>query len=157
MYNRFKKKERVDTEIKPGKKYSKLELEEIADQILRDDSKTEICRSCGELGKPSGVKESREQDAIDEAGNQLVLDFSEHICKNGHKWFDGEGKARGIGGDNPILFEEHIYSRKRREIYCKAGLPDPNIVQGIYNRPHPQGRKVNSKAQRKKHGASFYR
>ena len=157
MYNRFKKRERVDTEIKPGVKYTNRDLEEIADQLLRDQSKSEMCRVCGELGEPSGVTKSSPQNAVDEGGNQLVLDFKEHICSNGHKWFDGEGKARGIGGDDPILFEEHIYSRKRREIYCKAGLPDPNIVQGIYNRPHPQGRKVNSKEQRKKHGASYYR
>lgn len=69
----------------------------------------------------------------------------------------GTKKERGIGGDAPILFEEHIYSRKKREIYNINGVPDPEIVQGIYNRVHPQGRKVNSPEARKSNGASFYR
>jgi hypothetical protein len=157
MYNRFKKRERVDTNIDPNRSYNKTELEEIADQLLRDDSKTEICRECGQAGQPNGVVKPSKQNDYDAEGNRLILNFSQHQCPDGHIWWDGEGKAKGIGGDSPILFEEHIYSRKRREIYCKAGLPDPNIVQGMYNRPHPQGRKVNSEAQRKKHGASYYR
>lgn len=67
------------------------------------------------------------------------------------------GKARGIAGENPVLFEEHLYSRKRREIYNQNGVPDPSINEGMFWRTHPQGRKVNSDDQRKKHGASFYR
>jgi hypothetical protein len=158
MYGRFRKRERVDTEIDPEKTYSQRELEEIADQLLRDDTKTEICRSCDQPGSPNGVtRDEPQEDAFDDDGNPLVIQFKEHECANGHKWWDGEGKARSISGENPILFEEHILSRKRREIYCKAGMPDPNIVQGMYNRPHPQGRKVNTEAQRKKHGASYYR
>lgn len=90
-------------------------------------------------------------------GVPLQLAFPEFGCLNGHKWFQGEGAVRGIGGDNPILFEEHFQSRKRREIYTTVGTPDPNIVVGIYNRTHPQGRKVNSEEQRKKNGASFFR
>jgi hypothetical protein len=74
-----------------------------------------------------------------------------------------------IHGENPILFDEHIYNRKRREIYVNAGTPDD--IQGlddergihrgdgqkIFNRTHPSGRKVNSEHQRKKNGASYYR
>lgn len=67
------------------------------------------------------------------------------------------GKPRGIAGENPVLFEEHLYSRKRREIYNQNGVPDPSINEGMFWRTHPQGRKVNSNDQRKKHGASFYR
>jgi len=67
------------------------------------------------------------------------------------------GKQRGIGGDHPILFPEHEYARKRREIYTESGTPDPSLVAGIYNRTHPQGRKVNSKEQRQRNGASYYR
>lgn len=67
------------------------------------------------------------------------------------------GRPIGIGADPPILFEEHIYSRKRREIYNQNGVPDPNIVSGIYWRTHPQGRKVTTPEQRKKNGASWYR
>lgn len=67
------------------------------------------------------------------------------------------GKPKGIKGDAPILFEEHLYARKRREIYNQNGTPDPSINEGMFWRTHPQGRKVNSDAQRRTHGASFYR
>lgn len=74
-----------------------------------------------------------------------------------------------ISGENPILFEEHLYNRRRREILVGSGTPDD--IQGlddergvhrgdgqkIFNRTHPRGRKVNSEEQRKKNGASFYR
>jgi hypothetical protein len=67
------------------------------------------------------------------------------------------GKERGIKGKDPILFDEHIYQRQRREILNENGIPEPGLVQGIYNRVHPEGRKVNSEEQRRKHGASWYR
>ena len=67
------------------------------------------------------------------------------------------GKPNGIKGDNPVLFEEHLYARKRREIYNQNGTPDPSINEGMFWRTHPQGRKVNNDVQRRKHGASFYR
>lgn len=56
-----------------------------------------------------------------------------------------------------VLFYEHMKDRWRREIYTSNGIPDPSIVQGIYWRTHPNGRKVNSDEQRKNNGASFYR
>lgn len=74
-----------------------------------------------------------------------------------------------INGENPILFEEHLYNRRRREINVASGTPDdlkglwdkPGVTRGdgqvLYNRTHPQGRKVNSEEARKKHGASWYR
>lgn len=80
------------------------------------------------------------------------------------------GKERGIGGENPILFQEHIHARWRREIQTEGGVPDPHLSldtskpgrktnnqPGMYNRTHPRGRKVNSEEQRRKHGASYYR
>lgn len=67
------------------------------------------------------------------------------------------GKERGIGGENPILFDEHIYQRQKREILNENGVPEPGLVQGIYYRSHPEGRKVNSEEQRKRNGASYYR
>lgn len=67
------------------------------------------------------------------------------------------GKERGIGGDKPILFEEHIHQRRRREILNENGVPDPALGRGLYFRTHPEGRKVNSEEARKKHGASYYR
>ena len=152
----FFKKE-IATEYIPGNKYTDHEMELIADEILKDDSKAELCRSCELRGIKTGTVKHTEQTLEDESGNRLHIDFHELECKNNHRWFEGEGKARGIGGDNPILFEEHFASRKRREIYTTIGTPDPSIQQGMYYRTHPQGRKVNSKEQRKKNGASFYR
>ncbi len=153
----YKKPEPVDTDIKEGKKYTKTELNLIADEILRQDAKAELCRTCEERGEGTGEKKVMKQEASDEEGHQLVLEFAQMECPNGHVWYQGEGKARTIGGDNPILFEEHIQSRRKREIYTTIGTPDSNIVSGIYNRSHPQGRKINSKEQRKKNGASWYR
>lgn len=149
--------EEVTKEIEPGEAYTKSQLSAKADVWLREDAKTELCRECGERGKETGNRKPVQQDATDDQGNVLIIEFSELECKNGHSWFPGEGKPRGIDGENPILFEEHFHSRRRREIYTSLGTPDPSIQQGIYNRVHPQGRKVNSKEQRKKNGASFYR
>lgn len=42
----------------------------------------------------------------------------------------------------PILFRNQIKRRYQREIYNVNGVPDPEIVSGIYWRAHPQGRKL---------------
>jgi len=157
-----------------GTKYSSEQLIEFADKLLRADSNRELCRKCKEkddsvdflpYGEETGVIESLLQDALDDEGNQLYLDFPELKCEKGHRWFKGEGQRRDIRGPNPILFESHLYNRKRREIYVESGQPDPAFTmdrkgrptQGMYNRTRPDGRKVNTKAQRARNGASFYR
>lgn len=144
-------------EYEEGKSYSARDLERMADELLRDDAKSEQCRTCSKRGELTGEVEHTTQPAVDGEGTPLELDFPEYECVNGHRWFAGEGQLRGIAGDNPILFEEHFQNRRRREIYTSLGTPDPSIVAGIYNRTHPQGRKVNSEEQRKRHGASFFR
>jgi hypothetical protein len=143
--------------LEPGKQYRGSQLEAMADQLLREDARMEVCRQCDGRGEETGVVEVVPQEATDAQGNPLVLEFKQLGCEKGHTWWPGEGQVRGIGGDNPILFEEHLAARRRREIYTTAGTPDPEIVSGIYNRVHPQGRKVNSEEQRRKNGASFYR
>lgn len=157
-----------------GTKYSSEDLIAFADKLLREDSNRELCRKCKEkdnsteflpYGEETGVIESLPQEALDEEGNQLYLDFPELKCEKGHRWFKGEGQRRDIRGPNPILFESHLYNRKRREIYVEAGVPDPAFTMdrhgrptiGIYNRAHPDGRKINTKSQRAKNGASYYR
>lgn len=55
-----------------------------------------------------------------------------------------------------ILLNCHLRERASREIYNANGLPDPNIVVGIYNRTHPAGRKFSTPEERKS-GRSFYR
>lgn len=73
---------------------------------------------------------------------------------------------REAGSDDecPILFQEHIEPRWRKEVLTKAGSPDQAVTnslsndgQNMYNRQHPEGRKVNSEQQRKVNGASYYR
>jgi hypothetical protein len=141
-----------------GKKYSNYEMELMADELLRADSRSELCQTCDERGNPTGaVKPVPQPDFIDDQGRMLVLDYKELMCANGHRWHEGEGNPRSIQGENPILFEEHLASRRRREIYCTVGTPDPSIQQGIYHRTHPEGRPTNTPEQRKKSGASFYR
>lgn len=143
--------------LDPSKRYRATELEAYADLLLREDARHEVCRECGAHGDWTGEVEYAPQKATDKQGNPLVLEFKQLGCENEHTWWQGEGQVRGIGGDNPILFEEHLAARRRREIYTTQGTPDPEIVSGIYNRVHPQGRKVNSEEQRRKNGASFYR
>lgn len=142
----------------PNRRYTNAELTELTDALLREDSRSELCRECGGRGDKTGVSTMMvEEGAVDEGGNPLVLEFPEFACEQGHTWYQGEGAVRGIGGENPILFEEHFQSRRRREIYNSLGSPDPSIVSGMYNRAHPQGRKINTPEARAKHGASYYR
>lgn len=154
---RYRDEVEAPTELVPGVNYSQAELAAYADKLLREDARSELCRECNERGQTTGSVQSTPQDAQDAEGNALLIDFPEYECVNAHRWFAGEGNVRGIGGDDPILFKEHFDSRKRREIYTACGTPDPEIVSGMYNRTHPQGRKVNSEEQRRKNGASFFR
>jgi len=146
-----------------GEEYSNWQLEQMADALLREDSKRELCRQCGEYGEKTGEVESQPQadedgnPQVDSEGNTLFVDFPELSCPNGHRWYEGEGRPRRIDGPNPILFENHLQDRRRREIFTSLGVPDPSIKRGMYNRTHPQGRKVNTEEQRKKNGASFFR
>ena len=62
-----------------------------------------------------------------------------------------------------ILFEGQLKKRQQREKHGKNGVVDDTITQAgspdgqrIYNRSHPEGRRVNSDEQRREHGASFY-
>lgn len=144
-------------EFDDRKKYSAREVGEWADQLLREDSRSEICRQCGGQGERTGTVMPMIEPVMDKEGTILILDFPEYECQEGHHWYQGEGAVRGIGGENPILFEEHFQSRRRREIYTSLGSPDPSIVSGMYNRAHPQGRKINSEKARREHGASWYK
>jgi hypothetical protein len=102
-------------------------------------------------------------ELIEEASNSKLTSYereryADAILLAGSKQIVEEtGKERGIKGEDPILFETHLRSRRRREIYTSTGQPDPGIVQGSFNRTHPQGRKVNSEKARKENGAAFYR
>jgi hypothetical protein len=158
-------------------KHTKTELEEWADKLLREDANKEMCRQCVEAGvrlpygEPTGVIEY--MPAMDKQGNAIIddeteetkyVEFPELQCAAGHRWYKGEGPRRDIRGENPILFEPHLYNRKRRELLAKEGVVDPAYTMdrwgkrptvGLYGRSHPQGRKINSKKQRTLHGAGF--
>ncbi len=114
--------------LEPGRDYTQAELEALIGKTFAECTETELVR------------------------------VTDGLLKAQARTIDEEtGKERGIGGEDPILFEEHLYSRRRREILNENGVPEPNLVSGMYNRSHPEGRKVNSEEQRRKHGASYYR
>jgi hypothetical protein len=160
-------------------KWTGSELELIADTMLREDSNAELCRVCRDkdpnslpYGKETGHIEwqiQKDKDGnvlLDSEDNALYVAFPELRCPKGHRWYKGEGPRRNINGVNPILFETHIYNRKRREIYVKEGIPDPAYTMdrwgkrptpGQYYRTHPLGRKTNSQEQRARNGASYYK
>lgn len=55
-----------------------------------------------------------------------------------------------------ILLMTHLKARQKKEIYTANGTPDPSFVKGIYNRSHPNGRRIASEEQRRLNGASYY-
>lgn len=74
-----------------------------------------------------------------------------------------DSKTKPIGIYPKILFEEHLYNRRRREIFCVQGYPDEALTQSIskdgqmvFFRTHPQGRPVNTKEARAS-GASYFK
>lgn len=163
FYNKERDEFDASQKIQENADYSAWQIEAMADYILKKDSEREICRKCGKYGEETGNIEWAVQIdpngdfQVDENGDLLYVAFPELKCPEQHIWAKGEGKRRGIQGENQIIFENHIKDRRRREIYTSLGTPDPSIQRGIYNRIHPQGRKVNTDEQRKKHGAGWYK
>lgn len=166
------------------------EIEElIINPLLREDSNREMCKECIEkdpelltssdhnlplpYGEETGHVEWKPQydkdtgEAIlDSEGHQLYVAFPELKCAMGHRWYKGEGPRRDLRGRHPILFETHLYNRRRRELLAKEGVVDPAYTMdrwgkrptvGLYVRSHPQGRKTNTPEQRRDHGAGFYK
>jgi hypothetical protein len=160
--------------------WTKREIEElITDALLREDANRELCKRCREAspdslpyGNETGHVEWKPQfdkegnDILDDEGGLLYVAYPELVCDAGHKWYLGEGPRRDTRGRNPILFESHLYNRRRRELYAVEGVVDPaytmdrwgkRTMHGIYCRSHPLGRKTNTPEQRKKCGAGFYK
>lgn len=168
-----------DLPFDPHGKYSGSELEEEADRLLREDSNRELCRVCRDkspttlpYGTETGQVEWKPQYAkdgepiLDEEGHLLYVAFPEYQCEKKHRWFKGEGPRRDIRGPYPILFEAHLYNRRRRELLAAEGVVDPAYTMdrwgkrpttGLYMRSHPLGRKTNTKEQRQAHGSGFYK
>lgn len=124
------------------------ELEQAADALLAEHARSELCRECDEPGERVGTMplrlRTRSGKPAQRDGKPIVAEAAMYECPNHHVWFAGEGRPRGIGGDNAILFEQHIIERKKREIFTERGTPDPEIVSGLYHRAHPQGRRLNN-------------
>jgi hypothetical protein len=80
-----RKNEGPPPEYIEGEGYNNRELGEMADALLREDARSEVCRACNERGGQTGSIEHTTQDAEDAEGNALVLDFPEYECVNGHK------------------------------------------------------------------------
>lgn len=108
--------------------------------------------------KPEDRIEWDEEKALAGGYTNKQLEFlCDQFLRDDVDSIDSEtGKKRGLRGKDPILFEEHIYQRRRREILNQNGVPEPGLVQGLYWRSHPEGRKVNSPEARKR-GAGHYR
>jgi hypothetical protein len=76
---------------------------------------------------------------------------------------------RRQGNKTDILFENQIYERARKEksfgdltkVFNTTNKNRPGTYSGdgqaMFNRRHPEGRRVNSKEAREKHGAGYYR
>ena len=62
-----------------------------------------------------------------------------------------------------VKFESQLKKITSREKHSKSGVVDDTITsagspdgQRIYNRSHPEGRRVNTEEQRKEHGSSYF-
>ncbi len=86
---------------------------------------------------------------------QLEIIADQMLREQANEIEEETGKKRGLKGDDPILFYEHLRQRRRREIHSNSGMVDPSVVSGMYWRSDPSGRKVNNEAARKK-GAAWY-
>lgn len=159
-------------------KFKDKEIEEVANAYIKKDANRELCRKCKEVdpeslpyGEETGHIEwqpqfdSNGKPLLDENENQLYIEFPELECDQGHRWFKGEGARRNVKGKNPVLLDSHLKMKEKREILAESGVPDPAYnkdrfgrpSQLMYNRSHPEGRKINSEDQRRKSGASYYR
>lgn len=118
------------------------------------------------FSKPEPVDFSDFSEEEDYSARELEA-FADALLRADSRQFTNYSREHGI------LFAEHIYTRQRREIGNASGVADPTLTaslqdkqkpgrhsgdgQTMYIRTHPRGRKVNSREQRKKNGASYYR
>jgi hypothetical protein len=114
--------------------YSPSDLDRIATELLENDMRAELCRECDrrgvEFGDPAMLIVS-DRDGRD-TGMRAIA--SGYVCENGHTWYAGEGKARGRGGDNPILLADHLEHRKSHELAYEGDID--TVSPGMFHRPH---------------------
>jgi hypothetical protein len=108
----------------------------MATEILAEDLRSELCRECDKrgvkLGDPVRLVILDKQEA--DTGVRAVA--SRYVCEDGHVWHSGEGKARGRGGEAPILLEEHYAHRRSKETYMENGVIDGYVQPGFFHRDH---------------------
>jgi hypothetical protein len=105
----------------------------MADEILAADLRSELCRECEGRGVNLGDPEELVVlDANNEdTGVRAIL--ARYVCERGHVWYAGEGKARGRGGEAPILLEDHYAQRRTKEVYMEEGVVG-DWIDTEYNR-----------------------
>jgi len=110
----------------------------------------------------------RGQTALSMTHNRLVEFAAEAMLRE-----DQQKVGRKEWEQHNILFQGQLDNAKRKEIQPSGGVVDDSLSnlpinknrpgtfsgdgQGMYWRQHPEGRKVNTKEQRERHGAGFYR
>jgi hypothetical protein len=112
------------------------ELDRMATELLADDLRSELCRECDRRGVKLGVPVSMVILDREDADTGVRARAARYVCEAGHVWHAGEGKARGRGGDDPILLEEHYAHRRSKETYTESGQIDEFIRPGIFHRDH---------------------
>lgn len=113
--------------------YTPGDLDRIATEMLEADMRAELCRECEkrgvEFGDPAVLVVYK--DGKDTGLRALA---ARYVCEAGHVWHAGEGKARGRGGDNPILLADHLEHRKSHELAFDGDID--SVAPGMFHRPH---------------------
>lgn len=115
---------------------SSSDLDRQADEILADDLRAELCRECEARGVSFGT--ALELTVLDKHGADTGLRavVEQFVCEQGHVWHAGEGRARGRGGESPILLDEHYAYRRSKEAYMASGTVDEWTKPGMFHREH---------------------
>lgn len=112
------------------------DLDRQADELLAADLRSELCRECGKrgvaLGDPELLIVTDRSD--NDTGIRAVV--ARYVCEEGHVWYAGEGRARGRGGEAPILLDEHYAHRRSKEAYMAEGVVDEWVEPGMFHRDH---------------------
>lgn len=115
---------------------SPSELDRMADEILAADLRSELCRECDRRGVVLGEPEMLTILDRDEQDTGVRAVAERYVCEQGHVWHAGEGKARGRGGDSPILLDEHYAHRRSKEAYMAEGVVGDWTRPGMFHRDH---------------------
>lgn len=108
----------------------------MADEMLEADLRSELCRACDRRGVALGEPEMLTILDRDDEDTGVRAVAARYVCEEGHVWYAGEGKARGRGGEAPILLEDHMAHRRSKEAYMADGVVNEWIEPGMFHRDH---------------------